>query len=93
MPVARSPLLLALALTGGGDVGRTTIRATPNGDDEYPSTIVIDDAGAVDDSVSGIHSEVRVVRQADGTFRAASATWGYICYRRPSPPYSTELCP
>ncbi len=91
-PVASSPVLLAIAFTGG-DRRTMLIRSTPEGESEVPYNVVIDADGFLDDSVAGVHYEVRLVPQSDLTFRVDKATWGYICYRRASPPYSTTLCP
>jgi hypothetical protein len=91
--VARSPLQLAIAIAGGADNRHTTITSTAQGESNVPYIVVIDAAGNLDDSVSGIHTQVELTPKVDGTFRVASATWGYICYRgRTSPPYTTELC-
>jgi hypothetical protein len=91
--IARSPLQLAIAIAGGADNRRTTITETAQGESDVPYVVVIDAAGNLDDSVSGIHTQVELTPRQDGTFRVATATWGYICYRgRTSPPYTTDLC-
>ena len=94
-----APVQLALALTADPsdpshpEARTLNVRSSPEGEADVPYDVVVDADGFLDDSVAGIHNEVRLVPHPDGTFRVDRATWGYICYRRPSPPFSTVPCP
>jgi hypothetical protein len=89
-PATSSPLLVALALTGttGGEGTQISLVLTGGG-----ATAVIDARRLGDDSVAGIHYEVGLQPVGGGAYRVAGATWGFNCLRRPSPPFSPELCP
>ena len=91
-PITKSPLRLALALTGA-ELRGALVSATVRDDLYRVVDVIIDDQRLFNDSVGGIHSDIRFTRQTDDTYRVSNATWGYICLRRPSPPYSPELCP
>ena len=97
--VAHAPAQLALALTADSsdpahpEARTLSVRSTPEGEADVPYDVVVEADGFLDDSLAGIHYEVRLVPHPDGTFRVDRATWGYMCARRPSPPFSTVLCP
>jgi hypothetical protein len=91
--VATLPLQLAIALSGDGTTRSTVIRSGTPTEELTQFDVTIDAGGFLDDSTFGFHSEVRLIQQADATYRVTRATWGYICYRRTSPPFTTELCP
>ena len=91
-PITKSPLRLGLALSGG-ELKSALVTATVRDDLYSVVDVAIDDQHLFDDSFGGVHSDASFTRQPDGTYRVSAATWGYICLRRPSPPYTPELCP
>jgi hypothetical protein len=91
--ITTSPVQLALALTGTSPSTSTRIQAVTPPANPPVTTVVIDAFRGEDDSVGGQHHEVRLQAMGDGTYRALDATWGFICLRRPSPPFLPALCP